>query len=322
MENNEIIVVGGREIIVIGDSEINAVEWKGQRVVTLWMIDEVHGRGIKTAAQNFYKNKEHFVEGRDYFQVSHKDLARENFSLAIGRKIGTKGMVLFTESGYLLIVKTLNDPMAWDIQRKLIKYYFNRKEVIKVTKEQHAAVQDSIDDHSTSVKVFVQEAFDDTSAKIGKATDTIIDAIKEEFTVLEKTFGGQTQQPSRKPFSPKDKLSYGLCVVKYYGKICPDCRRCVIVDDKGKPLPNACIDHWKSPTNNLRKNGWLICRDCNIKYESGVSRSERQFLFDAFHEALKETKLPDKIKPTTYKPSGKDRSDPKQVQLIPPEDWK
>ena len=40
-----------------------------------------------------------------------------------------KEIVLFTESGYLMLVKTFTDDLSWDIQRQLVKGYFKLKEL-------------------------------------------------------------------------------------------------------------------------------------------------------------------------------------------------
>ena len=40
-------------------------------------------------------------------------------------------MVLFTESGYMMLVKTFTDDLSWDIQRQLVKTYFRFKETQK-----------------------------------------------------------------------------------------------------------------------------------------------------------------------------------------------
>ena len=105
--------------------------WNGQRVVTFKDIDTVHGRKTGTARQNFKNNKKHFVEGVDYCTVTKSDFNGKNFTNGdIGFKnIPPKGMVVFTESGYLMIVKSFTDDLSWDVQRQLVNGYFKAKEV-------------------------------------------------------------------------------------------------------------------------------------------------------------------------------------------------
>lgn len=47
--------------------------------------------------------------------------------------------ILFTESGYLMLVKSFTDDLAWDIQRKLVKSYFNSSR--KMSPEEMMRVQ-------------------------------------------------------------------------------------------------------------------------------------------------------------------------------------
>jgi hypothetical protein len=49
--------------VTINNKQLPAVEYRGQRVVTLAMIDEVHQRPEGTARAAFNRNREHFIEG-------------------------------------------------------------------------------------------------------------------------------------------------------------------------------------------------------------------------------------------------------------------
>lgn len=94
-------------------------EYYGQRVVTLKDIDMVHQRPSGTADRNFRENKSRFVEGEDYFKLS-KNLNHENRGL----EIPNRGLTVFTQMGYLMLVKSFNDDLAWQIQRQLVNSYF------------------------------------------------------------------------------------------------------------------------------------------------------------------------------------------------------
>lgn len=106
------------EMIHIGNSDIAIKEYKGKRVVTFKDIDTVHGRPDGTARRNFNTNKQHFIEGEDYF-VRNSSEAKTEFDIA-----APNGLVLITESGYLMLVKSFTDELAWDVQRQLVKAYF------------------------------------------------------------------------------------------------------------------------------------------------------------------------------------------------------
>lgn len=106
----------------INNAEISIKEYGGQRVVTLKDIDTVHGRPDGTARRNFNTNKSHLIDGEDYF-VRNSYEAQQEFGIA-----APNGLVLITESGYLMLVKSFTDDLAWKVQRELVKGYFRAKE--------------------------------------------------------------------------------------------------------------------------------------------------------------------------------------------------
>ncbi len=108
--------------IIIGTTNVSIKEYKGQRVVTFKDIDTVHGRPNGTARRNFNRNKEHFIEGEDFFVRNSYEAKKEYNATA------PNGLVLLTESGYLMLAKSFTDKRAWDAQRLLVKAYFRAKQ--------------------------------------------------------------------------------------------------------------------------------------------------------------------------------------------------
>lgn len=107
------------ELVKVNNQEVAVKEFRGQRVITFKDIDLVHERPEGTAGRNFRENKKHFIEGEDYFQRNSSE-AREEFGI-----IAPSGLYLITEQGYLMLVKSFTDDLAWDVQRQLVKNYFN-----------------------------------------------------------------------------------------------------------------------------------------------------------------------------------------------------
>lgn len=113
--------------IEINGSTVAVKEWKGQRVVTFRDIDTVHERPDGTAKRNFRANKEHFIENEDYFIAEiTKDEIRPQFGIS---KNAGRTIIFLTESGYLMLVKSFTDKLAWQVQRELVNGYFRAKEV-------------------------------------------------------------------------------------------------------------------------------------------------------------------------------------------------
>ena len=115
-------------LVHIGNADISIKEYKGKRVVTFKDIDMVHERPDGTARKRFSDNRKHFVEGEDYFVLKPSDL--ENAELSEKRTLenvvlSNFGTALITEQGYLMLVKSFTDDLAWEVQRKLVSSYFN-----------------------------------------------------------------------------------------------------------------------------------------------------------------------------------------------------
>ncbi len=113
-EPTTVIEVESRNLVVL--------EYDGLRVVTLAMVDEVHQRVEGTARRNFNTNKNKLIEGEDYFKVCADEFRTHN-AYAISNK-SHEDVTVLTESGYLLLVKSFTDDLAWTVQRKLVKAYF------------------------------------------------------------------------------------------------------------------------------------------------------------------------------------------------------
>ena len=113
--------------IMINEVPVTIKEYQGQRVVTLKDIDTVHGRADGTARKRFNDNKAHFIEGEDYFKVCASEI-RTHKIMEISAKTH-EDMIFITESGYLMLVKSFTDDLAWNVQRQLVKIYFRAKEM-------------------------------------------------------------------------------------------------------------------------------------------------------------------------------------------------
>ncbi|MCL6445040.1 MAG: ORF6N domain-containing protein [Alicyclobacillus sp.] len=108
--------------------ELVVKEFNGQRVVTFRDVDELHQRPEGTARKRFNDNRKHFVEGEDFFVI---DQPSEIRTLGLTRPQGglPEKVVLLTESGYLMLVKSFTDDLAWQVQRALVRNYFRAKEI-------------------------------------------------------------------------------------------------------------------------------------------------------------------------------------------------
>lgn len=106
-----------KNAIIINNANVSIKEYHGQRVLTFKDIDTAHKRPDGTAGRNFRSNKKHFIEGEDFFKIQPDEIRRVGIS-------SPNGGIVLTESGYLMLVKSFTDDLAWDVQRQLVKHYF------------------------------------------------------------------------------------------------------------------------------------------------------------------------------------------------------
>lgn len=124
-------------LVLINNQEVQVKEFNNQRVVTFKEIDKVHERVEGTAGRNFRENKKHFIEEEDYFFIKPSDIGSNEIRRS---EINNSGTYLITETGYLMLVKSFTDDLAWKVQRQLVNSYFRVKEEIKTLE----AVNESI----------------------------------------------------------------------------------------------------------------------------------------------------------------------------------
>ena len=119
------------EIIIINNEKMEVKEYEGLRVVTAWNIGKVHNRDVGEINKIFNRNKDKFILNEDYFILKIKDFSERFKTIQDFIPNNVKEIALFTESGYLMLVKTFTDDLSWNIQRQLVKTYFRFKEAQK-----------------------------------------------------------------------------------------------------------------------------------------------------------------------------------------------
>ncbi|MBS4958823.1 MAG: ORF6C domain-containing protein [Clostridium sp.] len=204
--NNQIVKINNADLLV---KEIN-----GQRVVTFKDIDMLHERVEGTAKRNFADNKKRFIENVDYFELSKNDVGTD-FVLTYGfDKKAPKGL-LITESGYLMLVKSLQDDLAWKVQRELVNNYFRAKQIVqaKLSKELQAIFmidgkQQELEQEIIVVRDEVKDLKDNLPL-LGVDCDEITSLIKK---ICTKVTGYETP-------AYKDKSLRGRVYSDIYGQV-------------------------------------------------------------------------------------------------------
>ena len=121
-------VVNMNDYVKIDKHDVSIKEYLGHRVVTPYDVATVHSRNVREVNQQFERNKKHFIKDTDYFEIPVK-VFKSQFVIQDFIPNNVKEIKLFTESGYLMLVKTFTDEKSWTIQRKLVDGYFKLKDI-------------------------------------------------------------------------------------------------------------------------------------------------------------------------------------------------
>lgn len=125
--------------ITVGNHTLPIKEYNNVRIVTFKDIDSVHERPDGTASRNFRKNRGYFILGEDYFKITPDEFRRTIGDMDIRQQ---NDVMLITESGYLMLVKSFTDDLAWKVQRELVNTYFRVKDVVTIMGAMARTIQD------------------------------------------------------------------------------------------------------------------------------------------------------------------------------------
>ena len=144
-------------LITIADKEIELKEYNGERIVTAWDIAKLHEREISKVNDNFKYNITKFIENEDYYTLSRNKFSEADFRVQKFIPNNVKEIILFTESGYLLLTKTFTDERSWNIQRQLVKSYFKLKELKEKVEAGELEIKQKINNERKDVPVTERE---------------------------------------------------------------------------------------------------------------------------------------------------------------------
>lgn len=113
----ESTITPNRILVTINNVALTPLEVQGARVITLAMVDEVHGRPSGTARKRFNDNRPRMTEGKHFFVRKTDEAAAMGFT-------APNGLTLLTDRGYLMLVKSFTDDLAWQVQDMLVESYF------------------------------------------------------------------------------------------------------------------------------------------------------------------------------------------------------
>jgi P63C domain/ORF6N domain len=125
------------ELVSVAGQEIAIVLYRGKRVISLGQMDLLHQRPEGTAKRAFREHRSKLIKGEDYFHIGPHEIAQlrqepeDEFRPLVNSfpsQGGGTGVIFLTRDGYLLLVKSFSDDLAWQVQRELVRGYFDPTE--------------------------------------------------------------------------------------------------------------------------------------------------------------------------------------------------
>ncbi len=104
-------------LIEVQGVSLSPIEWQGERVMPLSMVDQLHKRFPGTAKKNFDYQRNRFIEAKHSYTLNSGEAKSLGFT-------APRGMILLTERGYLLLATTFQDDLSYEIREILIESYF------------------------------------------------------------------------------------------------------------------------------------------------------------------------------------------------------
>lgn len=151
------------ELFTINQAAISIKEYSGKRVVTFKDIDTVHHRPEGTARKRFNDNKKHFVDGEDFYKIKCQEV-RPFFGQTLPNGFNPNAdIILLTESGYYMLVKSFTDELSWGVQRQLVNGYFRANQMQSMISDLSPQLQALIQMETRQKQLEAKQAQQDTA---------------------------------------------------------------------------------------------------------------------------------------------------------------
>lgn len=168
------------DIIKINNHDISIKEYKGQRVVTFKDIDAVHGRPEGTARKRFSDNRERLTEGKHFIKITASEFRTTIGNMDLRQQ---NDVILVTERGYLMLVKSFTDDLAWEVQDQLVDNYFRVRQLVDDLSPQMKLLYGLCDQLAQAEREAkeakkIADSAKEVASKAYEVTENIKDAVK------------------------------------------------------------------------------------------------------------------------------------------------
>ncbi len=172
--------VNANNLVHIGEADISVKEYNGQRVVTFKDIDVVHGRPEGTARKRFSDNRERFIEGKHFIKITASEFRTTIGNMDLRQQ---NDVNLVTERGYLMLVKSFTDDLAWEVQDQLVDNYFRVRQLVDDLSPQMKLLYGLCDQLAQAEREAkeakkIADSAKEVASKAYEVTENIKDAVK------------------------------------------------------------------------------------------------------------------------------------------------
>ena len=134
-------------LIKINGNDVEQLMYKDVPVITSQMIADLHERPVKRVNEQFKRNKNYFRKDRDYFTITREMSESQIATQDLFTQNKQNEIYLFTETGYLMLVKLFRDALSWKIQTQLVDLYFKVKHnIIDINRDSLLVTQKILQD--------------------------------------------------------------------------------------------------------------------------------------------------------------------------------
>lgn len=275
-------------IALVETLQQNPIEYQGEKVVTLSLIDQLHGRPDGTAKRNFSEHRDkHLKSGTHYHEVPYLVWSQglfESTNFVPSSSEGHGGfrgpLILITERGYLLLVKSFKDDLAWKIQDTLVECYFSVREG-----DYYGASIEAQRHEAHLMEVFARAIgpyFGDVNNRID-TLETKFDNFTVEFKDMKQVIGSR-----RRNIPDKTKARHVEAMIARDRRRCLCCEEVEVIDEHGHLTPIAEWDHFWSRSETSVDKVWLVCRTCNSSLRNQHFKEQSRLKFDAYQRSRQE----------------------------------
>ncbi len=261
--------------IITKVSGVAKVDYQGERVITLSMMDELHERASGTAGRNFRRHRGKLLERADFFEMPWEEAVPTKIVETEVRR----SVILLTESGYLMLVKSFRDDLAWEVQRALVSHYFRSTEQLPsghllamVGNQIAEGIRQGLD---MGLKPIQQDV-----TRIESKVDSGFAEINQRIDKIEK----------RRDLTIATKRQHIDTVAAFFGGKCSCCGEVEVVDEFLCTTAEANWEHWYSPAKNRPHETWLTCRECNLRLRDDFDFKQKHEAAFKFYQMRREQK--------------------------------